>query len=68
MAWIDNKKAHDMVPKSWTFLYLKMYKIPDEVIKFIQKTMETWRVKLTVGGKNLAELKIQRAIFKGDAL
>ena len=30
--------------------------------------MKTWRVELTAGEKSLAETKIQRGIFKGDAL
>ena len=30
--------------------------------------MKNWRVELTAGGKSLAETKIQRGIFKGDAL
>ena len=33
-----------------------------------KKTMKTWRVELTAGGKSLAETKIQRGIFQGDAL
>ena len=45
-----------------------MNKSSDEVINFIEKTMKTWRVKLIVGGKTLAETKIQRGIFQGDAL
>ena len=45
-----------------------MYKISDEVINFIEKTMKTWRVELTAGGKSLAGAKIQRGIFQGDAL
>ena len=28
-----------------------MYKIPDQVVQFIEKTMETWREELTAGGK-----------------
>ena len=32
-----------------------MYKISDEVINFIEKTMKTWSVELTAGGD--AELK-----------
>ena len=43
--------------------YQKIYKISEEVIKFIEKTMENWRAELTAGGKNLAEEKIQRGIF-----
>ena len=45
-----------------------MYKISDEVINFIEKTMKTWSVELTAGGRSLAEAKIQRVIFQGDAL
>ena len=45
-----------------------MYKISHEVINFIEKTMKTWIVELRAGGKSLAETKIQRGIFQGDAL
>ena len=45
-----------------------MYKIPDEVVQLIETTIETWRVELTAGGKNLADVRIQRDIFQGDAL
>ena len=46
-----------------------MYKISDEVINFIEKTMKIWRVELTVGeGRSLAETKIQRGILRGDTL
>ena len=68
MAWIDNKKARDMVPQNWILHCLKMYKISHEVIDFIEKTMQTWRAELTARGRRLAEPKIQRAIFQGDAL
>ena len=39
-----------------------------EVINFIEKTMKTWGVELTAGGRSLAEAKIQRGIFQGDRL
>ena len=68
MAWIDSKKAYNMVPQSWIIDRLKMYKISDEIIKFIEKTMETSRVEMTAEGKKLAEVKIERGIFQGDAL
>ena len=45
-----------------------MYKIPDGVTNFIEKTMTTWKVELTAGGRSLAETKIQRGIFQGEAL
>ena len=37
MAWIDYKKAYDMVPHSWIINSLKMYKISHETINFIEK-------------------------------
>ena len=43
MAWIDYKRAYDMVPQSWILRCLKMYKISHEVINFIEQTMKTWR-------------------------
>ena len=30
--------------------------------------MKTWRVELTAGGRSIAETKIHRGIFQGDAV
>ena len=45
-----------------------MYKIINEFVQFIEKTMNSWRVELTAGGISLVEEKIQRGIFHGEAL
>ena len=55
IARIDYKKAYDMVPPHWIINSRKMYKISNEVINFIDKSMKTWRVELTAGGRRLAE-------------
>ena len=68
IAWIDSKKAYDMTLQRWILRCLKMYKIPGQVAKFIEKTMQTWRVELTVVGKSIAEVIIQRSIFQGYEL
>ena len=68
MACIDHKKSCYKVPQSWIIDCFKMYKISDEVIKFIEETMKNWRVEVTAGGKSLAEVKILRDVFQGDAL
>ena len=68
MAWIDYKKAYDMVPQGWILHCLKMYKISPEVINLIEQTMKTWKVELIAGGRSIAEKKIQKGIFQGDAL
>ena len=57
-AWINYKKAYDMVLQSRILNCLKMYKISHEVINFIEKTRKTWRVELTAGGRIFAEAKI----------
>ena len=57
-----------MVPQSWILHCLKIYKIPDQIVQFIEKTMQNWRVELKAGRKSLAEVKIQRGIFHGEAL
>ena len=64
ITWSDYKKAYDRVLQSRIISCLKMYKISDEVINFIEKTMKTWRVELTAGRKSLAEAKIQWVILK----
>ena len=45
-----------------------MYKISYEFINFIEETMKTRRLELTTGGRSIAETKIQRGIFQGEAL
>ena len=57
-----------MVPQSWIINCLKIYKISHEVINSIEKTMKTWRVELTAGGRSFAGAKVQRGIFQRDAL
>ena len=64
MVSIDNKNAYNIVPQSCLIGFLKMYKISDKVIKFIPEVMKNWKAEMTAGGKTLAEVKIQRGIFK----
>ena len=45
-----------------------MFKPSNKVINFTKKTMKNRRVKLDLRGKSLAEVKILRGIFQGDAL
>ena len=47
--WLQ--KGIRYVLQSWTIDCLKMYKISDEIIKCIEKTIENWRVELTAGRK-----------------
>ena len=42
MAWIDYKKVFDILLQISIIDCLKMYKIFDEVIKFIENSMENF--------------------------
>ena len=66
MAWIDNKKANDIIPQSWIINFLKIYKIYDKNINFITEAMKNRKVELTAGRKALTEVKILRGIFQRD--
>ena len=70
MAWIDYKKDLTYGPLKLDSKLSKCikYLLPDEVIKFIEKTMETWRMELKAEEKSLREVKIQRGIFHEDPL
>ena len=52
-AYVDYKKTYVIVLQSWIINCRKMYKISDEVINFIGKTMKTWKVELTAGERSL---------------
>ena len=68
MAWVDYKKAYDMVPHSWIEECLSMFKIAPNIQTFLNNCMNTWRVELTCNQHSLGEVKIQRGIFQGDSL
>ena len=68
MAWIDYKKAYDMVPQSWIINCLKMYQISHETINFIEKKHEKLESWINSRRKKLGRNKDTRGIFQGDAL
>ena len=69
MAWIYYKKVYDMVLQSWLTNCLSQNV---QNIRWSHKLYwenhENLKVELTARGRSLAEAKIQRGIFQGDAL
>ena len=39
MAWIDYKKAYDMVPHSWILESLELVQVSDNILKFVKRSM-----------------------------
>ena len=66
MAWIDFKKAYDMVPHSWILGKLLMFGIADNVVELLSESMNNWRTTLFSGGKQLGTVDIKRGIFRRD--
>ena len=68
LAWIDYKKAYDMVPHSWIIECLEIFKVSQNITTLIRNSMKNWRVELTSMGQKLGEVNIRRGIFQGDSL
>ena len=67
-AWVDYKKAYDMVPHSWIGNTLEMFGIADSVSNLVKESTQKWNTELTAGGRTLGNVKIRRGIFQGDSL
>ena len=68
IAWIDYRKAFDMVPHSWINRTLDIYKVAKNARKLLKNSMAGWNTKLMVGGDELGHVRIRRGIFQGDSL
>ena len=58
-AWIDYKKAFDMIPHSWILECLDIFKVAKNLTRLIQNSMKHWKVELTAGGEKLGEVNIR---------
>jgi hypothetical protein len=67
-CWIDYKKAYDSIPHSWILECLAMYKVNTRITQLIEESMSKWNTTLTINGKTLGQVKINRGIFQGDSI
>ena len=68
MAWIDCRKTYDFVLHSWIIELMEMSGIPDNVINFLQKSMDEWKRSLTSSGEDLGDVEVKMGIFQRDSL
>lgn len=68
MAWINYKKAYDMITHSWILESLELANLADNVIEFTTRSMRNWNVNLTSCGEFVGNVNIRRGIFQGDSL
>ena len=67
MAWIDYKKAYDMVPHSRIIEYLDLFGVAENITSLLVTSMEKCKVMLCPGNSELGEVEIKRDIFQGDS-
>ena len=68
MAWIDYKKAYDMVPHLWVIECLDLFWVAENIKSLLVNSMEKWNVLLCSGNSELGEVEIKPDIFQGDSL
>ena len=68
MAWIDNRKAYDLVPHSQVNECMEMFGKAKNLRTFLKKKMQQWGLSLTTNGEDLGEVNVKWRIFQGDKL
>ena len=64
MAWIDYRKAYDMVPYSWIIECLEIFGVARNVEQFTRRSISQWKTELTSCGESLGYVQIRRGIFQ----
>ena len=63
MAYINYRKAYDMVPHSWILEMMEVTGVAKNVGSLIRRSMSNWCTVLNSDGRNLRNVKIARGIF-----
>ena len=68
LAWIDYKKAYDVVPHLWIKEFLDFFGVAEDFKTLLVNSMEKWRIMLCAWNLGLGEGDIKQGIFQGDFL
>ena len=68
MVWIDYQKPYDSVPHSWILKCLKIFRIADNIVSFLEKSMTLWQTVLLLNQDIIGIISIKCGIFQGDSL
>ena len=68
MAWIDYRKAYDMIPHSWILQCMRLTGVSENIMQMVENSMQNWKTTFTSAGKELPEVPIRRSFFQGDSL
>ena len=59
MAWLDYKKAYDMVPHSWIIKCLDLFGVAENIKRLLVNNMEKWKVMLRSKNSELGDIEIK---------
>ena len=59
MAWIDSKKAYDMVSHSWIIQCLDWFGVSENIKSLLGNSIEKWKLMLCSGNSELDEVEIK---------
>ena len=59
MAWIDYKKAYDMVPHSWIIECLDLFGVAENIKSLLVSSIERWKAMLCSANSELGEIGIK---------
>ena len=63
MAWIDYRKACDLLPHSWILEMLEKVNVAGNVEGLLTRSMNDWKILLTSNGEMLGDGAFFKAIF-----
>ena len=68
VAWIDFRKAYDMMPHSWILKTLQLVGTATNTKELLKRSMQSWRTVLFSWKNKLGKINIRRGLFQGDSL
>ena len=68
MAWLDYRKAYDLVPHSWLNECLSMFDAVKKVKNLLTNSTKEWNTMLKTCWESIFEIKFARGIFQRDTL
>ncbi len=71
VAWVDYRKAYDLVPHRWVNAVLRAIRAPKPIRALVREAMRQWATDLciwTEEGPRHTPIAVKRGIFQGDSL
>ncbi|WP_165351405.1 reverse transcriptase domain-containing protein, partial [Enterobacter cloacae complex sp. 2DZ2F20B] len=65
---MDFKKAFDSVPHDWILKVLGIYKVDEDLVKFLENGMSKWKTRIHLKPNILTStIQLKKGVFQGDS-